>query len=142
MKKNICGVLSAFVVGLLLASCASVGGKPVIWETGTIERSYDVLGPVSVSEELTETNEEMIQGLAGFISKDGRVSGQLPPDMQKALDVKRLKYKERIFDKLSAKAKEYDADAVINAEYNYVPAYVTFSKNAMVMAQGTMVKYK
>ena len=137
-----CGAFSVFVLGLFLASCASTSAKPIIWETDTIERAYNVLGPVSVSEEFTESNEDMIQGLAGFISKDGHVSGQVPPDMQKALDIKRLKYKERIFDKLALRAKEYKADAVINAEYNYIPPFVTFSKNAMVMAQGTMVKYK
>ncbi len=127
---------------LLAAGCASTKPKAVIWESKEIPRPYDIVGPVSVSEQITESTEETIQGLAGYISKDGRISGQVPSDIQAALDAKRVKYKEMIFDKLAEKTKEYDADAVIGAEYMYVPPYATFSTKASVTAKGTMVKYK
>jgi uncharacterized protein YbjQ (UPF0145 family) len=141
--KNIVVILSLTIV--FFAGCAS-GGKStkkiVIWETTTLPRNYEVIGPVNVSEQIQESTEDTIQGLAGFIGKDGRVSGQIPAEMKTALDVKREAYKERIFDKLGEKAKDYEADAVIGAEYMYVPPYASFSKKATVTAKGTMVKYK
>ncbi len=134
-----------FFLGLILifaAGCASTKPKIVVWEDAVPQRAYEVLGPVSVTEDMTEKTEDTIQGLAGFISKDGRISDSMPADMKKALEVKNLKYKEMIFDKLSNKAREYGADAVINAEYLYVPAYASFSTKATVSAKGTMIKYK
>jgi uncharacterized protein YbjQ (UPF0145 family) len=116
--------------------------KAVILETKDIPRAYEVVGPISVSEQISERMEDTVQGLGGFISEDGRVSGQIPPEMKTALDAKRGKYKDMIFEKLGTKARSYDADAVIGAEYSYVPAYVTFSTKGTVSAQGTMVKYK
>jgi uncharacterized protein YbjQ (UPF0145 family) len=129
---------------VLLAGCmtTTASKKAVIWETKDIPRAYEVVGPVSVSEQISESMEDTVQGLAGFISKDGRISGQIPPEMKAALDAKRGKYKDMIFEKLGTKAKSYDADAVIGAEYSYAPAYVTLSAKATVSAQGTMVKYK
>ena len=129
---------------LLMAGCAtsSKSAKLVVWETKDVQRSHDVLGPVSVNEQIAESNEDMIQGLAGFISKDGRVSDQVPAEMKAALEIKREKYKEMIYEKLAKKAKEYDADAVIGAEYVYIPPYASFSSKATVSAKGTMIKYK
>ena len=137
----------SFLMGfcLLMAGCASWGGggrKVVVWETPTIPRSYDVLGPVSVTEQIQEKTEDAIQGLAGFISKDGRISDQVPPDIQTALDAKRDLYKEQIFEKLAEKAKSYEADAIIGANYVYVPPYASFSSKATLSAKGTMVKYR
>ena len=134
-----------FAFFILFAGCASVSPKPVklvVWETKEIARPHDVLGPVSINEQITESNEDMIQGIAGFISKDGRISDQIPSEMKTALELKRQKYKEMIFDKLGAKAREYGADAVMGAEYTYIPPYVSFSPKATVTAQGTMIKYK
>ena len=125
--------------------CASTpkgSAKVIVWETSDIPRSHQVLGPVSVSEEIKESTGDTIQGLAGFISGDGRISDKIPEDMKKALEVKRMKYKEMIFDKMADKAKEYGADAVIGAEYTYVPPYATFSSKATVQAEGTMVEYR
>ncbi len=133
------------VLGVLLTvGCASTGGsaKPVIWETATISRANEVVGPVSVREEVTESTAEMLGGLADYISRDGRVSDVIPADTKAALEAKTLKYKEMIFEKLSQKAKEYGADAVIGATYHYVPAYIALSKKSVVTAEGTMVKYK
>ena len=138
MKIKACVLIAFFV---LLAGCASTQ-KLMVWEAKEIDRPHKVIGPVAISEEMAESKEEMIQGIAGFISRDGRVSAQIPPEMKAALDIKRQKYKEIIFDKLADKAREYGADAVIGAEYTYIPAYVTFSSKATVTAQGTMIKYK
>jgi len=142
MKKTI----SFFLAGLfLLAGCATTQTKPykvVVWETTNIPRAYEVIGPISVTEDMQEKTEDTIQGIASFISKDGRVSAEMPADMRKALEVKGQKYKEMIFDKLGAKAREYGASAVIGAEYLYVPAYASFSTKATVSAKGTMVVYK
>ena len=128
---------------VLLAGCTTTTpSKVVVWETKDIPRAYEVVGPISVSEQISESAEDTVQGLAGYISKDGRISEQIPPDMKAVLDFKREKYKEMIFEKLGAKAKSYNADAIIGAEYRYVPAYVTLSSKATVSAQGMMVKYK
>jgi len=116
--------------------------KLVVWETSDIPRAHQILGPVSVTEEIKESTGETIQGLAGFISGDGRISNKIPEDMKKALEIKMLKYKEMIFEKLADKAKEYDADAVIGAEYTYIPPYATFTSKATVSAKGTMVEYQ
>jgi uncharacterized protein YbjQ (UPF0145 family) len=132
-------------ISLIFATGCATGSKPsklVVWETTDIQRPHQVLGPVSVSEQVVEGTEDMIQGIAGFITKDGRVSDQVPSDMKAALDVKREKYKEMIFEKLGQKAKEYGADAVIGAEYAYIPPYVTFSRKATVTAKGTMIEYR
>jgi hypothetical protein len=128
---------------VLLAGCTTASNsKVVVWETKDIPKAYEMVGPISVSEQIFESTEDTIQGLAGYISKDGRISEQIPLDMKAALDAKREKYKEMIFEKLGAKAESYDANAVISAEYHYVPAYVSFSPKATVSAQGMMVKYK
>ena len=79
--------------------------------------------------------------MAAYISKDGRISDQVPQDIKNALEAKKNKYKDMIFEKLGNKAKEYGADAIIEAEYTYVPPYLTFSSKASVSAKGTMVKY-
>jgi hypothetical protein len=139
MKTNALPV----ILMLLTVGCATAKpAKVVIWETPTIPRAHEVIGPISVSEEVLEGPGDAIQGLASFISRDGRVSSQIPPDMKTALEIKREKYKEMIFEKLGNKAKEYDADAVIGTEYVYAPPYATFSAKATVSARGTMVKYK
>ncbi len=136
-------IVSGMFLMMLLEGCMTTSpSKAVIWETKDIPRAYEVVGPISVSEQISESAVDTVQGLAGYISRDGRVSGQIPPDIKAALDAKREKYKEMIFEKLGAKAKSYDADAVIGTEYLYVPAYATFSQKATVSAQGTMVKYK
>ncbi len=129
---------------ILMVGCATKPPekKVVVWETAEIPRSHEILGPVSVREEVAESASETIQGLADFVSKDGRVSDRMPEDMKMALEMKRDAYKEMIFEKLAEKAKEYDADAVIGAEYVYVPPFATFSTKALVSAKGTMVKYK
>ncbi len=140
MKLNL---ITGVMFLILITGCATTKpAKLVVWEAKTITRSHDVIGPVSVSEQLTESNADAIQGLASFITRDGRVSDQIPADMKTALEVKREKYKEMIFEKLGTKAKEYDADAVIGAEYVYVPPYASFSTKATVTAKGTMVKYR
>ena len=136
------GVAGMLFVGLLAGCMTTPVSKVVVWETKDIPRAYAVVGPVSVSRQISENTEDTVQGLAGYISKDGRISSQIPPDMKAALDAKREKYKEMIFEKLGAKARSYAADAVINAEYRYIPAYVTLSSKATVSAQGMMVKYK
>ena len=140
MKRNL-GLLFFL---LLITGCATSAkpSKIVVWEVTDVQKPHEVIGPVSVSEQITESTEDMIQGIAGFVSKDGRVSGQMPSDMKAALDVKREKYKEMIFEKLGKKAQEYGADAVIGAEYNYIPPFATFSSKATVTAKGNMIKYK
>lgn len=137
-------IVSGMILMMLLEGCAttSPSSKAVIFETKDIPRAYEVIGPISVSEQISESTMDMVQGLAGYISTDGRVSGQIPPDIKAALDAKREKYKVMIFEKLSASAQTYNADAVIGSEYRYVPAYITFSAKATVSAQGVMVKYK
>lgn len=125
----------------LIAGCAA-SKKLVVWEIKDIPRPYQVLGPVSVTEEVAESKADMIQGIAGYISRDGRVSDQVPAEVKQALENKKGKYKDMIFEKLGDKAKEYGADAVIEGEYTYVPAYVSLSTKAAVSAKGTMVKYK
>ena len=137
--KNIIGL--GLVLLFLLVGCATTPKKIVVWETESVARPYKVLGPVSVREEVAETNEEMISGIAGFISRDGRVSDQIPADLRDALEAKRLKYRDIIFEKLASKAQEYGADAVIKANYRYLPPYVSFSKKAVVTAEGEMVEY-
>jgi uncharacterized protein YbjQ (UPF0145 family) len=130
---------------MFLAGCATQTGsssKIVVMETKDVSRAYEVVGPVSVSEQISESVGDTVQGLAGYISKDGRISGQIPSDTKAALDAKTGQYKEMLFEKLGAKAKSSGAEAVIGAEYHYVPAYVTLSSKATVSAQGTMIKYK
>ena len=141
MKNNI---LKLIFILVLVSGCASTPKttKLVVWETQDIGRPYNVIGPVSISEQMTESTEDMVQGIAGFVSKDGRVSDQMPADMKTALEVKRLKYKEMIYEKLGNKAKEYDADAIISGEYTYIPPYASFSSKATVTAKGMMIKYK
>ena len=130
-----------FILALTVLGCATHPKKLVVWEIKDIPRSYQVLGPVSVSEEMSEKSEDAVGGLAAYISKDGRISDQVPQDIKNALEAKKNKYKEMIFEKLGNKAKEYGADAIIEAEYTYVPPYLTFSSKASVSAKGTMVKY-
>lgn len=127
---------------LLVVGCATTGRKPIVWETSDIPRSHEVLGPVSVREEIVETDEEMIQGFAQFVSQDGRLSDRLPPELEAVLKARREKYRDMIFERLATKAKTYDADAVIGTDYSYIPPYVSFSKKAIITANGTMVKYK
>lgn len=134
--------VSGMFLMMLLEGCSTTTSKVVIWETKDILRAYEVVGPISVSEQISESTADTVQGLAGFISRDGRVSGQIPEDMKIALDARRGKYKDMIFEKLSARAESYHADAVIGSEYHYVPAYVSLSDKATVSAQGMMVKYK
>ena len=129
-----------FVLSLAVLGCART--KPVIWETSDIPRTYKVLGPLSVQEEVSESGENAVQGLAGYLSQDGRVAKQLPPGMEDLIESKREQYKEMIFDKLSDKAREYDADAVIGVEYRYLPPYVSLSKKGIVTAKGQMVQYR
>lgn len=134
------------LIGLVLmfAGCATTPkpNKIVVWETTNIPRAYEVIGPTSVTVDVAENPEDTVQGIASFISKDGRISDQMPPDMKKMLEIKGQKYKEMIFDKLANKAREYGADAVIGAEYLYVPAYASFSTKATVSAKGMMVVWK
>jgi uncharacterized protein YbjQ (UPF0145 family) len=129
---------------ILVSGCATTksADKVTIFETADISRKYEVLGPVDVRDEFAESNSNMLQGLAGYVSSDGRVSDQIPADLKARLDENRAKYKESIFNKLASKAKESGADAVIAAEYKYTPPFVSFSQNAIVTAKGTMVRYK
>ena len=140
MKNKILSLLAA----VLITACATTPAtKIVVWETTDVQRAHEVLGPVSINEQMAESSEDMVQGLAGFISKDGRVSDQVPPEMKAALEIKKERYKEMIFTKLGEKArKDYGADAVIGAEYTYIPAFVSLSTKATVSAKGTMIKYK
>jgi len=141
MKKQIL-ILVASVI--LITACATAPAtKIVVWETNDVPRAHEVLGPVSINEQIAENADDMVQGLAGFISKDGRVSDQMPAEMKTALEIKKQKYKEMIFEKLAKKAQdEYGADAVIAAEYMYIPPYVSLSTKATVTAKGTMIKYR
>lgn len=130
---------------VLLAGCATKTAsdpKVVVLETKDVARAYDVIGPVSVSEQIAESAADTAKGLAGYVSKNGQISGQIPSDTKAALDAKTIQYKEMIFEKLGTKAKSSNANAVIGAEYKYVPAYVNLSSKATVSAQGTMIKYK
>lgn len=130
---------------MLLAGCATKSTsdtKVVVLETSDVARAYDVIGPVSVSEQIAESAADTAKGLAGYATKDERIAGQIPSDTKAALDAKTVQYKEMIFEKLGTKAKASDASAVIGAEYKYVPAYVNLSSKATVSAQGTMIKYK
>ncbi len=130
---------------VLLAGCATKNisdPKVVVLETTDVARAYDVIGPVSVSEQIAESAADTAKGLAGYATKDERIGGQIPSDTKAALDAKTVQYKEMIFEKLGTKAKASDASAVIGAEYKYVPAYVNLSSKATVSAQGTMIKYK
>ena len=139
---NITTLLLAFLV--FISGCATTSkdeSKIKIFEAKTINQPHEVIGPISVSEQISESNEDMIQGLAGFIAQDGRVSGQIPKETKIALEAKRAKYKEMIFDKLARKAKEEGADAVIATEYTYVPPYATLSTKATILANGQMIKY-
>jgi hypothetical protein len=140
MKKHLILLVSL----LLVSACATTAPKKiVVWETKDVTRPYEVIGPVSVNEQVSESTDDMVQGLAGFISKDGRVSDQIPAEMKTALEIKKEKYKEMIYDKLGEKArKDYEADAIIGAEYMYIPPLVSFSTKATVTAKGTMIKYK
>lgn len=139
MKKK----LAFLLLIAFLSACASSGGaKMVVWETTEIPRAYEVVGPVSVTLEVAESPQDTIQGLAGFISKDGRISGQIPAEIKTALELRKEKYKEMIFEKLTAKAKEYGAEAVMGAEYTYIPSYITLSNKAVVSAKGMMIRYK
>ncbi len=136
MIKNIAAVFLA----VFMTACASAS-KIVVWEDKDISRKHEILGPVSISQELDESSGDMIQGLAQYLSRDGRVSSNMPPEMKVALDNKLAKHKESAFEALAKKAKKYDADAVIAAEYTYTPPFVTFSRKAMITAKGTMIKY-
>jgi len=129
---------------MFLAGCATApeAKKVVVLETTDVTKAYETLGPVSVSEQVAESMGDTVKGLAGYISKDGRIAGQLPADTQAALDAKTQEYKAMMFEKLGTKAQSSDADAVIGAEYHYAPAYVTLSSKATVSAKGTMIKYK
>jgi hypothetical protein len=139
MKNGLMLVVSL----LLISACATTAPKKiVVWETKDVTRAHEVIGPVSVNEQVAEGTDGMIQGLAGFISKDGRISDQIPPEMKMALELKKEQHKEMIFDKLAKKAQTYDADAVIGAEYMYIPPYISLSTKATVTAKGTMIKYK
>ncbi len=137
-------LLRVMFLSLLITGCATGSvKKAVIWETDTIPRQYELLGPISLREEVSESTEDTIGGIADFMSKDGRVSDRIPADMKAALESKRLKYKEMVFDKLGTKARnEYDADAVIGVDYRYIPPFVSFSRKAVIIAEGDMVKYK
>lgn len=136
--------LSSMMLVILLAGCATTktSAKVAIFETPDISRKYEALGPVDVRDEFAESNSNIFQGLASYVSSDGRVSDQIPAEMKARLDENRAKYKESIFNKLGAKAKDLGADAVIAAEYKYTPPFISFSKNAIVTAKGTMVRYK
>lgn len=129
---------------ILTAGCATSkteGLSIKVLETTNLAQPHEIIGPVSVSEQIAEEKEDMIQGLAGFISQDGRVSDQIPKDMQLALKAKREKYKDMLYKKLAKKAKDEGADSVIGAEYHYVPPYATFSPKATILASGTMVQF-
>ena len=133
-------MLAAFV----LSGCATIAPPPpraVVLETWNVSRPYEVIGPVSATEQISEDTGDTLQGIAGFLTQDGNLSGQVPPGMKAAWDAKNEKYKEMMFDMLGLKAKTYGADAVLGARYAYVPPYATFSTKASVSAKGTMVRY-
>lgn len=139
--ESMVGVLFVF----LMAGCATKDisdPKVVVLETSDVMRAYDVMGSVSVSEQIAESAADTFKGLAGYATKDERVSSQIPSDTKAALDAKTVQYKEMIFEKLGAKAQSSGANAVIGAQYHYVPAYVNLSPKATVSAEGTMIKYK
>ena len=146
MKNLTVRILPVLLITLFLISgCATTPKdtqKVVIWETSDLPRAYQVLGPVSITEDVEESTGEAIQGLAAYMSKDGSMSDQLPEDMKNALKTKKMKYKEMIFEKMGEKARAYGADAVIDAEYIYVPPFVTLTRKATVSAKGTMVEYE
>ena len=136
-------ILITFFSLLVFAGCATTPATSEIfvWETKDIGRTYEVIGPISVVEEIAESD-GMMQGLAAFITKDGRLSDKIPAEMKTAIELRKEKYKEMIFAKLSEKAKKYKANAIIEAEYTYIPALMTLSTKATVSAKGIMVKYK
>ena len=138
------GVIGVLLV-VLMAGCATKdasGSKIVVLETSDVTRAHDVMGPVSVSEQVAESAADTLKGLAGYATRDERVSSQIPSDTKAALNAKAVQYKEMIFEKLGTKAQSAGADAVIGARYHYVPAYVNLSQKATVSAEGTMIKYK
>ncbi len=134
--------LTAIFLLAVMAGCASNSKtKVLVMEDKGISRPHKTLGPVSITQEKEESNADMVQGLAQYFSRDGRVSANMPPEMKAALDAKAVKYKESAFEALSKKAKEYGADAVIAAEYTYTPPFITLSKKATITAKGTMIEY-
>ena len=138
MIKNI---MTVFLLTAMIGCASSSNSKVLVMEDKEISRKHAVVGPVSISQQLDESGTDMIQGLAQYLSRDGRVSSNMPPEMKAALDAKMAKYKDTAFEALSKKAKEYGADAVIAAEYTYTPPYVTLSPKATITAKGTMIKY-
>lgn len=139
MLKNI----SAIFLLAVMIGCASTNpnAKVLVLEDKEVSQKHTVLGPVSITQEVEETNVDMAQGLAQYFSRNGLLSGALPPEMKAALDAKIAKYKETAFEALSKKAKESHADAVIAAEYTYTPPFVNLTKKATITAKGTMIKY-
>ena len=134
--------VSAFLIFLVgCATSKSDGYKIKVFESTNISQPHEIIGPISVNEQVAESNEDMIQGLAGYISQDGRVSDQIPQDTKLALKARREKYKEMIYKKLANKGHKEGADAIIGAEYHYVPPYASFSSKATILASGTLIKY-
>ncbi len=134
-------IIAIFLLAVMAGCATNSNAKVLVLEDKEISRSHKVLGPVSISQEIEETNMDMMQGLAQYFSRDGRVSDNMPPEMKAALDAKIAKYKETAFEALSQKAKEYGADAVIAAEYTYTPPFITLTKKAVITAKGTMIEY-
>jgi len=135
----------SLLVLMLAVGCATTKEKTkkiVVWEDSKPSQTYEVIGPVSVTEEISEGTEDTIQGLAGFM-KDGVLSDQIPAETKVALEAKKMKYKDMIFEKLGKKAQDdYGAEAVIEAQYSYVPPFASLSRKAIVTAKGTMIQYK
>ncbi len=138
-------LIPAFLL-IVLSGCASSGSKKipnvVVWETMDIQQGYDVLGPVAVEQEFTESSGEVVPGLAGKLAIDGRVTGTLPPDVNLALREKSIRYKDRLFNLMAQKAKSHNADAVIGAWFAYIPPYLAPSGKSIIKAKGLMIKYK
>jgi hypothetical protein len=129
------------LMGMTAAGCA-VSPRPLIWETGTVTRAHDVIGPVSVYEEVEESPGEMMQGIAQYLGKDGTISEHMPAEMKVVLEARKVRYKEQIFEKLAEKAQDSQADAVINTKYTYLPSGMSLSNKAIITAEGTMIQYR
>ncbi len=134
-------MMTIFLLAMMIGCASTPNSKVLVMEDKEIARKHNVIGPVSISQELDGSGTDTIQGLAQYLSRDGRVSANMPPEMKAALDAKMAKYKDVAFEALSKKAKEYGADAVIAAEYTYTPAYINLSPKASITGKGTMIKY-
>lgn len=123
---------------LLLLSCASSpkGRNIYLTESDTLERPYAEIGPIEVRETLHEG-----QGIGGLFLAVVTLGAQDETfDSSKA----RIKFKKKMYAKLSEAAAKKGADAVYRLEFEYEHPPVTIfpTKRGYAKARGMMVKYE